>query len=83
MRPTVHSAAMLAPGAPFVLLDDARPNGARILYSDPQAIVVAHRPEDVKVALAHLRTAVSQGSHAAGWLAYEAGHALEPTDAQW
>ena len=69
---------MLAPGAPFVLLDDARPNGARILYSDPQAIVVAHRPEDVKVALAHLRTAVSQGSHAAGWLAYEAGHALEP-----
>jgi para-aminobenzoate synthetase/4-amino-4-deoxychorismate lyase len=69
---------MLLSGMPFVLLDDARPGGSHILYSDPQAIILARRPEEVEPALARLGAAVHGGRHAAGWLAYEAGHALEP-----
>lgn len=69
---------MVAHGTPFVLLDDARPGGRSFLYSDPCEIVVAHRPEEVKPALERLRAATRAGRHAAGWLAYEAGHAIEP-----
>lgn len=65
--------------APFVLLDDARPGGidAR-LYRDPVRIVTAHAPDEVRPALAALDAARGEGLHAAGYLAYEAGHALEP-----
>ena len=69
---------MLAAGAPFVLLDDARSGGARILYRDPLDVVEVYRPEDIAPALESLRLANAQGQHVAGWLAYEAGHALEP-----
>ncbi|GAA0731075.1 MULTISPECIES: aminodeoxychorismate synthase component I [Sphingomonas] len=64
---------------PFVLLDDARADGrgAR-LYANPVEIVVAHRLEDVAPALDRLRSAAAEGLDAAGWLAYEAGAALEP-----
>ena len=64
---------------PFVLLDDARPagRGAR-LYVDPVEIVAASRPEEVLPALDRLRAAQAAGLDAAGWLAYEAGAALEP-----
>jgi para-aminobenzoate synthetase/4-amino-4-deoxychorismate lyase len=57
---------------PFVLLDDARPGGKAWLYRDPAEIVEAREPEQVRECLARLR-----GRHAAGFLAYEAGHALE------
>lgn len=60
---------------PFVLLDDARPGGQALLFADPVAIVRADRPEEVRPALEELRGAAL---HAAGFLAYEAGHALEP-----
>jgi para-aminobenzoate synthetase/4-amino-4-deoxychorismate lyase len=70
---------MLIPGAPFLLLDDARPGGAQTLYRDPHSIVVAHRVDDVRAALAQLRDAIRSGLHAAGWLSYEAGFAFEPT----
>jgi len=69
---------MLVAGAPFVLLDDARPDGPRFLYRDPIDIIEAVRPKDVVPALERLRAAVAKGKFAAGWLAYEAGHALEP-----
>lgn len=65
---------------PFVLLDDARtgdPSPAR-LYTDPVEIVTTRRHEEVAVALEALRTAARGGLHAAGYLAYEAGAALEP-----
>lgn len=69
---------MLGP-APFVLLDDARPGGADArLYRDPMRIVAADAPEEVRPALAALDAARREGLHAAGYLAYEAGHALEP-----
>jgi len=65
--------------APFVLLDDARPSGAAAarLYTDPVEIVVARDPQEVKPALDRLRVARKDGLHAAGFLSYEAGHALE------
>ncbi len=66
---------------PFVLLDDARVTGAAAarLYVDPVEIVVTRRMDDIATALEALRTATRGGLHAAGYLAYEAGHALEPT----
>ena len=65
---------------PFVLLDDARATGAATarLYTDPVEIVTTRRPEEVQKALDVLRTATRGGLHAAGYLSYEAGAALEP-----
>ena len=65
---------------PFILLDDARAVGAAParLYTDPVEIVTTRRPEEVATALDALRTATRGGLHAAGYLAYEAGAALEP-----
>jgi para-aminobenzoate synthetase/4-amino-4-deoxychorismate lyase len=59
--------------APFVLLDDARPGGRALLYSQPAAIIETREPEQVRECLERLR-----GRQAAGFIAYEAGHALEP-----
>jgi para-aminobenzoate synthetase/4-amino-4-deoxychorismate lyase len=69
---------MLRAGTPFVLLDDARPGGRQMLYRAPHAILTATRPDAVRPALEQVRAAVAGGAHAAGWMAYEAGHALEP-----
>ncbi|WP_294392080.1 aminodeoxychorismate synthase component I [uncultured Sphingomonas sp.] len=68
---------MLRAGSPFVLLDDARPGGRRMLFRDPVEIVAAYEPAEVRDSLGRVRAAVAAGHHAAGWLAYEAGHALE------
>jgi para-aminobenzoate synthetase/4-amino-4-deoxychorismate lyase len=57
-------------GEPFVLLEF---EGRARLYRRPAATVEARRPEAVRPALDRLR-----GRHAAGFVAYEAGHALEP-----
>src|SRR3954466_5059981 len=62
-------------GAPFVLLDDARTGGLARLYRSPEAVLEARSPEEVCAGLARLR---AESRHAAGFLAYEAGHALEP-----
>jgi para-aminobenzoate synthetase/4-amino-4-deoxychorismate lyase len=65
--------------APFVLLDDARQDGAGArLYTDPVEIVTAATPDAVAPALAALRAAGARGLHAAGYLTYEAGAALMP-----
>ena len=66
--------------APFVLLDDARSEGASParLYRDPLEIVVARRPGDVAPALARIETLAGEGRALAGYVAYEAGLALEP-----
>jgi len=66
--------------APFVLLDDARSEDtspAR-LYRAPHEVVVARRPEDVGPALSRIAALAGEGHALAGWLAYEAGLALEP-----
>ena len=64
--------------APFLLFDDAREGGTIRLYSDPFHIIEALDPAQVVPALARLREAVGTGAHAAGFLAYEAGYAMEP-----
>ena len=65
---------------PFVLLDDARAHGAvpARLLTDPVETVVAMTADEVPALLATLSGWHQQGAHAAGYLAYEAGHALEP-----
>ncbi|MGF7155903.1 aminodeoxychorismate synthase component I [Novosphingobium gossypii] len=64
---------------PFVLLDDARKNGADArLYRAPREIVTARRGEDVAPALDRLQALTREGLHVAGYLTYEAGFALEP-----
>ncbi|WP_254621069.1 aminodeoxychorismate synthase component I [Sphingomonas sp. CL5.1] len=69
----------MLPPAPFVLLDDARADGAPArLYSAPAAVIETHSPGEVTAALAELRAAVAAGRQAAGFLSYEAGHVLEP-----
>ncbi|KUR73737.1 aminobenzoate synthetase [Novosphingobium fuchskuhlense] len=67
---------------PFILLDDARVEGARNartaparLYTVPDEIVVARRLDEVDSALARIGAAPG---HWAGMIAYEAGLALEP-----
>jgi len=68
--------------APFVLLDDARAGeGAAdaLLYENPRAQFVAHRPDEVEAVLAAAEAArVAEGGALAGTIAYEAGLALEP-----
>ncbi|QDH33180.1 aminodeoxychorismate synthase component I [Porphyrobacter sp. YT40] len=67
---------------PFVLLDDARAgDGAAdaLLYEAPRALFVAHRADEVEGTLAAAEAArVAQGGSLAGYVAYEAGLALEP-----
>jgi len=62
---------------PFLLLDDARCEGAAPsrLYQQPQEIVVARRPDEVLPALARIGATPGRW---AGLIAYEAGLALEP-----
>lgn len=64
---------------PFVLLDDARADGAPArLYRDPVAIIEAASLAGIQPALARIRAGIAAGRHAAGFLAYEAGAAFEP-----
>lgn len=60
---------------PFVLLDDARTSGAAParLYTRPVEIITTRDPAELPDLLQRL-----QGGDWAGYLAYEAGHALEP-----
>ncbi|RST32027.1 aminodeoxychorismate synthase, component I [Sphingomonas ginkgonis] len=60
------------------MFDDARHGHAR-LYARPVEIVRADRLDEVGPALERLRAGLGAGRHAAGYLAYEAGDAFEPT----
>ncbi|HYD24878.1 MAG TPA: aminodeoxychorismate synthase component I [Croceibacterium sp.] len=71
----------MAETQPFVLLDDARAEGASDaqLFEHPREVFVAHRPEEVLPALEAADAArAATGGTLAGYLAYEAGLALEP-----
>lgn len=65
---------------PFVLFDDARPADAAParLYADPVEVVAAQGASNVSAALDRIAAAKKRGLHAAGFLSYEAGSALEP-----
>lgn len=64
---------------PFILLDDARPVGASAarLYRAAAEVVVARRAAEVAPALTRLGELRAQGFELAGYIAYEAGLALE------
>ena len=65
---------------PFVLLDDARVEGASDaqVFEHPREIFIARRPEEVEAVLdAADRARRERGGTLAGYLAYEAGLALE------
>ncbi|MFU7526899.1 aminodeoxychorismate synthase component I [Qipengyuania sp. ASV99] len=73
--------------APFVLLDDARNVLLQtqreravdaLYYESPSEIFVAYRPEDVTDVLIAADAARRAGGELAGYIAYEAGLALEP-----
>jgi para-aminobenzoate synthetase/4-amino-4-deoxychorismate lyase len=71
----------MAAGEPFILLDDARGEGAvdAHLFEHPAAVFVARRPEDVERVLGEADAARREsGGTLAGYIAYEAGLALEP-----
>jgi para-aminobenzoate synthetase/4-amino-4-deoxychorismate lyase len=76
-----HNIAVPGPGCPpFVLLDDARSDGAAAarLFVDPVDMLVAESAADVPELLRGLEAAQARGLHAAGYLAYEAGKGLAP-----
>ena len=65
---------------PFVLLDDARSQGASDarLYRGAAEVICARRADEVLPALARIEALAGEGWHLAGHIAYEAGLALEP-----
>jgi len=76
-------AAIPVPGPespPFVLLDDARAEGAvpARLFRDPVELLTARHAGEVPALLDALGAARARGLHAAGYLAYEAGKGLAP-----
>ena len=64
---------------PFILLDDARPEGASParLYENPREVVIARRVDEVLPALERIAALQAEGAELAGYFAYEAGLALE------
>ena len=63
----------------WILFDDAREGGAAPrLYHEPNEIIIAYDWDEVPGALEQVRAGLRAGTHAAGYLAYEAGHAFDP-----
>ncbi|MEO0462780.1 MAG: aminodeoxychorismate synthase component I [Pseudomonadota bacterium] len=66
---------------PFLLLDDARADGAAdaLVYTAPSAVFAAHHADAVERVLREAEEArANTGGSLAGYIAYEAGLALEP-----
>ena len=62
-----------------VLLEDRlRPTTSARLYRDPISIIICTAPDGIDRAFADLQHGLSAGHHAAGFLSYELGYALEP-----
>ena len=76
-NPPLEAPAIMS--EPFILLDDARPTGASParLYRAPEEVVVARRAAEVAPALERLEQLRAAGLNLAGYMAYEAGLALE------
>ena len=78
-----NGSAIPVPGPncpPFVLLDDARVEGAAAarLFVRPVDVLTAYSVAEVPALLSALEAAQGRGLHAAGYLAYEAGKGLAP-----
>ena len=77
MPPPARQVEDMGADGPYVLLDDARPGGIARLYRDPARVLVASAPGEVAGVLDAIRDGLSDGLHAAGFLAYGAGAAFE------
>ncbi len=70
---------MIDRAAPFILLDDTRPDGGKArLYRGALGTIAARAPGEIGPALAAMRAALAAGRHLAGFVAYEVGAAIEP-----
>lgn len=71
---------MIPAEGPFVLLDDARAQGAvpARLYANPVEILTANNSGEIETLLLSLRQARRDGLHVAGFLGYEAGAQFVP-----
>ncbi|MFI5410128.1 aminodeoxychorismate synthase component I [Kaistia sp. UC242_56] len=69
---------LLTAQQPFVLLEDrlATPATA-MLYADPVEIIRCEEAADVEASLQRIEAGLAQGLHAAGFLSYELGYALQ------
>lgn len=61
-----------------MILCEHGPGGVPALFTAPREVVVAWRARDVRAALARAEAARRAGGWLAGYVAYEAGYALEP-----
>ena len=61
-----------------VILIEHGPGGEPALFDRPDRVIVARRPVEVGQALARAEAARAAGAWLAGYVAYEAGYALEP-----
>lgn len=61
----------------MIIVEDG-PGGGPALFSGARRLIVARRGDQVAPLLAALDAARAEGWWVAGWLGYEAGHALEP-----
>lgn len=61
-----------------MILIEHGPGGAPALFDDPRAVILATRASEVGPALARAEAARAKGAWLAGYVAYEAGYALEP-----
>lgn len=61
-----------------LLLDDARPGGSTLLFSNPLDWIEIRDPAGVPAALARIDAAVAGGKWVAGSFAFELGYLLEP-----
>ncbi len=61
-----------------MILVEHGPDGGPALFERARAVVLATRPSQVRTALAEAEAARAAGAWVAGYVAYEAGYALEP-----
>ncbi len=61
-----------------MILLEFGPGGGPALFAAPKEVIVARRPGEVAQALARAETRRRAGAWLAGFVAYEAGYALEP-----
>ncbi len=78
--PSTWLCELAKPGS--ILLDTARvdaENFRSFLFSDPESILSAGKPEDLASLLSQIERHLAAGRWVAGYVAYEAGHAFEPS----
>ena len=61
-----------------MILIEHGPGDEPALFDQPREVIAAHAPADVARALARAEAARAAGAWVAGYVAYEAGYALEP-----